>query len=297
MSNPSDPGAETAFFFLSGNGNDFIALTSPTPQPAPENVAGWCRRGASLGADGVLHLERTPAGRVRLLYWNADGGRSDFCFNGTRAAAQLASHLGWCETGTVEIETDAGSFVASIINDSEVEIDAPIPPTPKPVELEALAPVGGVLERALAGSCAYALKVGVPHLVLVLELGQTPEALAQLEVVTIGARLRRHPLFPDGTNVNFVCFSRARDRFAIRTYERGVEAETLACGSGVVASAWVGVHSERLRLPATVTTRGGFAMQLAGVSTPGTLPKHWRLRGDARVVASGRLCPGALGTR
>jgi diaminopimelate epimerase len=279
--------AETPFHFLSGNGNDFIALTAPTPLPDPEQVAAWCRRGLSMGADGVLHLSQSSDGSVRLGYWNADGGRSEFCFNGTRAAAQLASRLGWCRDDRIEIETDAGRFCASILSDSEVEIDAPIPPMP-----EALAAHGLELEPILETARASFVTVGVPHLVI----ARVTAPLDQLDVDRIGSRLRHHALFPNGTNVDFVRFESDRHGMEIRTYERGVEAETLACGSGVIAAAWVGLTSRQLSLPIAVSTRGGFAMQVTGESDDDALPTSWRLRGDARVIAQGTLTPGALTT-
>jgi diaminopimelate epimerase len=84
----------TPFFKASGAGNDFVVLVEPAREPTGEEIRAFCRRGLSLGADGVLAIHRLEGGGIRLQHWNNDGGRSDFCLNGSRCAIQLAATLG-----------------------------------------------------------------------------------------------------------------------------------------------------------------------------------------------------------
>jgi diaminopimelate epimerase len=261
----------TGFFKVSGGGNDFLALAEPSETPPPERIRAWCRRGVSLGADGLFVLRRTPEGTA-MDYFNADGYPADLCLNGTRCAAQLAFHLGWAEE-TTEIRTGAGNVAARRLDGQSVRLELPAPEAPQALTVEA----GGI---ACAGD---RLRVGVPHFVLVWD------ELEHAPVRELGAALRWHPVFaPEGTNVNFVRFP-ARHRMDIRTFERGVEDETLACGTGVLAGTAVGLAAGRLELPVQVLTRGGFEMEVDADPASG----RWSLGGDARVVASGDLLPPA----
>ena len=131
--------------------------------------------------------------------------------------------------------------------------------------------------------------VGVPHLVLTWN-----ESLATAPLRDIAPRLRHHPLFaPHGTNVNFVRWV-APDRLELRSFERGVEAETLACGTGSLAAAAIGILTGRTELPTRVVTRGGFEFDIDGVRGE-RLPTGWTLTGDARILATGQLRPEASG--
>ncbi|MGH9362132.1 MAG: hypothetical protein ACRD2T_09460, partial [Thermoanaerobaculia bacterium] len=134
---------------------------------------------------------------------------------------------------------------------------------------------------------------GVPHFVLL-----RPEGLAEAPVARLGPALRRHAAFaPDGTNVNFVRFpaSGAKRRMEIRTWERGVEAETLSCGTGVLAGAAAGLALGAIELPLAVLTAGGFTLEVD--ATPRAEPfapgARWTLTGDARLLARGELLPEA----
>ncbi|MES1210811.1 MAG: diaminopimelate epimerase [Acidobacteriota bacterium] len=273
----------TTLYKVSGSGNDFLALPetgSPLGvlgSPPPETIRAWCRRGVSLGADGVFvlrHPRQHPEdGTVLMEYFNSDGYAADLCLNGTRCAAQLAFHLGWADN-SVNVVTGAGPVAARRLDESRVTLELPAPSAPEGLPVS----VDGIL---YAG---FRLQVGVPHFVL-----PWPESLSQAPVETLGRKLREHAVFGEpGTNVNFVRFP-GRSRMEIRTYERGVEAETLSCGSGVVASVAVGVALGALDLPVTVAVQGGFDLEV-GAETPGS---RWLLTGDARVVAQVVLLPGA----
>ena len=269
----------THFYKVSGSGNDFLALAEPFQIPSPETIRAWCRRGVSLGADGLFVLRRAGGG-VTMDYFNADGLPADLCLNGTRCAAQLAFHLGWAD-GTVKVRTAAGEFTARRIDDSRTAVELPAPAEPP----RSLTVDSGGTSWEGSSWAGYGLTIGVPHFVLLW-----PEGLEHAPVRELGAEIRRHPAFgPPGTNVNFVRFS-APDRMEIRTFERGVEDETLSCGTGVLASAAVGIETGQARLPLHVMTQGGFELEVDGDLSQ----KRWSLAGDARVIAEGDLLPGAL---
>jgi len=220
---------------------------------------------------------------VAMDYFNSDGFPADLCLNGTRCAAQLAFHLGWADVSSprgrhlqhagLRIGTGAGGFIAHRIDETRIQLEIPAPEPPRETAPE----VDGI---ARAG---FFLRVGVPHFVLVW-----PESLETAPVLTLGPALRRHPVFAEGANINFVRFT-AGDRMEIRTFERGVEDETLSCGTGILAGAAVGLALAKAGLPLRVLTRGGFEL---GVDTD---PRSgcWSLTGDARIVAQGELLPGA----
>jgi diaminopimelate epimerase len=261
------------FFKLSGSGNDFIAVIEPGEPLGHELIRRWCRRGIALGADGVFTLRRSAGGAV-MDYFNADGFAADLCLNGTRCAARLAFHLGWAKE-TVGIATGAGDVVAWDCGPSAVAVEIPVPAeAPEPLAL-------GIAGETHDG---FRLTVGVPHFVL-----PWSEGLAGAPVRTLGRQIRNAETFqPSGTNVNFVRFG-SPHRLQLRTYERGVEDETLSCGSGVVASAAVGLATGRLELPVEIETQSGFVLRLSAGPAPG----RWRLAGDARIVARGELTPEA----
>ncbi len=280
----------TRFYKLSGAGNDFLALVEPAAEPAGEEIRAWCRRGVSLGADGLFVLRRSAGepgaggaigaggGDLAMDYWNADGLPADLCLNGTRCAAQLAFHLGWAD-GEATVATPAGSFRARRLDPGRIELQVPAPglaedAAPREMSFE----VDG--ER-VAG---WFLTVGVPHLVI-----PWPNGLEQAPVVRLGRPLRRAPeLGAAGANVNFVHFPTA-GRMEIRTFERGVEDETLACGTGVLAGAAVGIHLGQAGLPLSALTQGGFELAV------GPRAGGWTFAGDARVVAEGELHAAAVG--
>ncbi|HSF43622.1 MAG TPA: diaminopimelate epimerase [Thermoanaerobaculia bacterium] len=263
----------TRFFKVSGSGNDFLALAEPLETPPPERIRTWCRRGVSLGADGLFVLRRAEGGAA-MDYYNADGYPADLCLNGTRCAAQLAFHLGWAE-GTVRVRTGAGGFSAERLDEARIAVDLPFPEgDPREVTVEAEG-------QRLTG---WFLTVGVPHFVL-----PWPESLATVPVVPLGRALRHDPAFgAPGANVNFVRFPE-QHRMEIRTYERGVEDETLSCGTGILAGAAVGLSLGKSALPLRVMTQGGFELTVDGDPQSG----WWSLAGDARVVAEGNLLPGS----
>jgi len=260
--------AEAACYRLSGGGNDFLALVEPSVPPTAQRVRSWCRRGLSLGADGLFTLERAPSG-VKMDYYNADGRAADLCLNGTRCAVRLAGHLGWHE-GSTTVLTGAGAM-AGTVEGSAVRLELE-PPSEEPLAL--------TLNVEGGAHSGWFLTVGVPQFVLAW-----PESLRTAPVDRLGPLIRHHPEFGDaGTNVMFVRFL-PPSRFEIRSYERGVEAETLACGTGVLAAAAVALDQRLLELPLVALTAGGCEFQVDGVTDGLGRLTRWSLAGDARLLA------------
>jgi len=251
----------------SGAGNDFLAAVEPDADPAPELIRAWCRRGLSLGADGLFVLRRPGGGDetalVRMTHYNADGSPAELCVNGTRCAARLAFSLGWAE-GEVVVDTGAGPIWARDAGGGRVTLSVAAAEAPEKVAV-------AVDGETVAG---YRVTVGVPHFVVPWSGGMADAPLARL-----GPPLRRHPAFGTaGANVSWVRWV-GRDRFELRTWERGVEAETLACGSGVLAALAVGLAADEIDLPVVVRTAGGVELEVAQGEGG-----SWDLTGEARLL-------------
>jgi diaminopimelate epimerase len=263
------------FYKMSGSGNDFIVVDArfdpPGPLADPGVISRICGRGTGVGADGIVFLEASSVADVRLVYLNADGSRAEFCGNATLCTTRLAAELGIANPAAMTIETDSG-LVKARLSDGLPEID--LQPVTEP-RLE-------VAEIALepGESRIGYVTVGVPHVVIGCA------DVASIDVVGRGRPLRSHPNFGHGANVNFVS-SKRDGGWQIRTYERGVEAETLACGSGAVASALLLTSWGEARSPVQLETRSGMSLRVR-LQRDGTawLPS---LAGEGRVVYEGRL--------
>jgi diaminopimelate epimerase len=212
-------------FKLEGSGNDFllgVGAWARRLDAEPELARRLCDRRRGIGADGTLALEVIGDGRVRLGYRNADGSEGAFCGNGTRCAARAAVEILGCGKSPV-VETDWADIPAEV-DGKQVSLELPPPESgPRYPEID-----GGEVAR---GPCL--LKIGVPHLVV------ASHELCDLDLETVATPLRSHPtLGPEGANVDFYAIS-DDGTVRVRTWERGVEGETLSCGSGVVAVALV----------------------------------------------------------
>lgn len=262
------------FFKMSGSGNDFVFVdtrTEPAGSLASREIVGAiCSRGTGIGADGVCFFDRSDKATVKLIYLNADGSRADLCGNATLCTARFARELGVVKDGEFTIETDSGVLGARFI-DGQPEIDLlPARDIRSDVRLP-LIPGEGRIGFAL---------VGVPHLVI------TVEDLDSVDVVGRGRPLRRDPSLKAGANVNFVQAA-ADGSFRYRTYERGVEAETLACGTGAVALAVLLSDWGLAKSPVRITTRSGRALRVR-LSGPKDSAKP-SLSGEARLVYRGQF--------
>lgn len=265
---------------MAGGGNDFVIIDNRTLKitDATELTRRICTRALSVGADGLILIETSVRATFRMRYYNADGSLGEFCGNGTRCAARFA-FVNVIAGKQMTIETDAGIVSATIGDGGNVTITLPPPYAFKP---ERPVKVG---ETVVRGS---SLMVGVPHYVIFLR-----DDLWQQDIAPLGRAIRKHPeLQPAGTNVNFVVV-RDDHSIEVRTYERGVEAETLSCGSGVVASAVTSALFGRVKPPVSVLVRSGTTYEVGFDLVSGGVD-NVRLKGDARIIFRAALTPETL---
>jgi diaminopimelate epimerase len=232
------------FTKMHGAANDFVVVDHRAPfLPADPTrlIAALCDRRRGIGADGVLLLERDPEHDFAIRYHNADGGRAEFCGNGARCIARFARSLGLGSDAGVTFRTDAGVKRARERADNLMALWFGPVADGEPCTLAAAG-------RDFTGRSVVA---GVPHLVIPVT------QLARIPFADWAPLLRSHPaLGPAGANVDFV-ERLASGAIAMRTYERGVEGETLACGSGAIATALWAVAERVAGSPVTVRTSGG----------------------------------------
>lgn len=273
-----------AFSKMAGGGNDFVLIDNRTLKitEAAELTRRICTRALSVGADGLILIESSVRATFRMRYYNSDGSLGEFCGNGTRCAARFA-FMNVIAGKQMTIETDAG-IVSAVIGDAgTVTITLPPPYAFKP---ERPVKIG---ETVVHGS---SIMVGVPHYVIFLR-----DDLWSHDIAPLGRAIRKHPeMQPQGTNVNFVVV-RDDHSIEVRTYERGVEAETLSCGSGVVASAVTSALFGRVKSPVSVLVRSGTTYEvafdmIAGLDRGGV--DNVRLNGDARLIFKSTLTPETL---
>jgi len=265
------------FVKMHGAANDFVVVDARgggVPEPRGPWVARVCDRRRGVGADGVLLLEAHPALDFAMAYHNADGGRAEFCGNGARCAARFALDLGLGRGGEVAFATDAGPKSARRAADGRIAL--------RFGRVEAGAPAA-VVEAAGRAFEGRAFRPGVPHFVV------EAASLAEVPLAAWGAALRHHPAFgPAGTNVDFVA-PLGPSRVAMRTYERGVEGETPACGSGAIAVAlWAAERGAAS--PVRVRTAGGDDLDVEFAEADG----GWEviLTGPAEVAFRGEWREG-----
>jgi diaminopimelate epimerase len=238
---------ELEFCKMTGAGNDFVVIDSRGDRDLLEEgqIERLCDRHFGVGADGLLAVEEADeeGGDYRMRYYNADGGEAEMCGNGARCFARYVNerlHGGKLES--LSFMTPAGLIRARFPGGREVEVGLS---APGPVVMGMGVELGGGRLEV------HSVNTGVPHACVFVD------ELAAVDVGGLGRELREHETFaPAGTNVNFVAVE-GGDAIAIRTYERGVEDETLACGTGMVASALV--HDQRTGCgsPVRVRVAGG----------------------------------------
>jgi len=266
--------ARLSFWKMSGSGNDFILVDnrrSAVPAAAgPALARRLCARGFGVGADGLILIERSREADFAWRFYNADGSEAAMCGNGGRCAARFA-FLRKIAPSRMRFLTGAGLIRAEVHGD-RVKLELPPPSGYRervPVE---------VADRPVE---AGFILVGVPHAVL------HAESLESVPVAEWGRPLRHHAAFgPAGTNVNFYRVEGPR-ALRVRTYERGVEGETHACGTGSVATALVAAAAGLVRSPVTVTTSGGEKLRVYFRLRGGRFTEVF-LEGGADVVYEGR---------
>lgn len=260
---------QTAFVKYEGAGNDFILLDARDAATGPDSnlIAKLCDRHFGIGADGVMTLGPSDAFDCSMRYYNADGSAGEMCGNGGRCFALFARDLG-IGGETVRFESLDGPHTAHFRS-----VD----------RFRATVELGMIdVEHIVAGDGWWFLNTGVPHYV------EFTDHIAQVDVTGRGRLIRRDTSrFPEGTNVNFVQYA-GEGRLLVRTYERGVEAETFACGTGATAAALV---ANFVLQPAMqrfeVDVRGGKLTVAFDREGEGPVYRDIRLAGEARRVFSG----------
>jgi diaminopimelate epimerase len=257
------------FFKMNGAGNDFIIVDnrdlSLTKELDADTIAALCDRHRGIGADGLLAVEPATKGAdFRFRYYNADGGEAEMCGNGARCFKK------------VTFETIAGTLAAEMVGE-DVRIAMS---EPKDLKLNLDTRIDGV-----AGPLHF-VNTGVPHVVTFLK---NAEALDEFDVYNNGSAIRNHKAFaPVGTNANFAAVL-APDHISIRTYERGVEDETLACGTGMVASALVHHLLTGAPSPIKVDVEGGDTLEIGFEKTGDQTFSNVTLTGPADFVFEGEI--------
>ncbi|HEY0370257.1 MAG TPA: diaminopimelate epimerase [Chthoniobacterales bacterium] len=266
--------AKVDFIKMNGAGNDFVMLDNRTGklQLSGAQISRLCDRHRGIGADGVLIIEPPTNGAdFRMRYYNADGGEAEMCGNGARCFARFADRVAGPRE-KVSFETPAG-VIAAALQGEAVTLQMS---DPRDMRLNINVSAAGQTFR-----CHY-IDSGVPHVVIPVS------DISKVDVRTIGSAVRHHAEFaPRGANVNFL-EKRGDDLIAIRTYERGVEDETLACGTGVVASALLFSATQGAKSPVRVLVKGGDELQV-GFAQDGDRFTNVTLSGPADFVFEGSV--------
>ena len=263
------------FYKLSGSGNDFIIIDNRenviNDQELSDFVIGVCRRKMSVGADGLILIENSDTVDFKWRFFNSDGSIPEMCGNGARCAARFA-YLNKIAGPKMSFETIAGIISAQVADDF-VKISMP-----DPENLE----VDYTLDLENDTISVSSINTGVPHVVVIVD------TLDNIKVVGLGREIRFHDRFaPTGTNANFIC-PQKDGIISIRTYERGVEDETLACGTGAIAGALVMAHKSRIKSPITMKTKSGERLNIYYKEKKGKF-YDIHLEGDARIIYKAEL--------
>ena len=267
------------FYKMTGSGNDFVMLDGRENRLEdwpPQRIAAVCARQTGVGADGLVILTPEGDARVGMRYFNADGSFAAMCGNAALCSTRLASRLGLAPAPGMTLLTPAGEVRSRCVGTgNEAEINLPA--------VEPLRRIEGVCR---AGEHqAWLGLVGVPHLIVLVD------DVDRLDILARGRELRFDPAMgPEGANVNFISPPVAHGKpWLIRTYERGVEGETLACGTGTVAAALLLVQVGRTHLPLVFASRSGSLLSVrATPTTAGGFDDVW-LQGEGRSVFDGIL--------
>ena len=262
------------FSKMTGSGNDFVVFDSRDGAvqdlAEPARIRQLCDRGRGVGADGVVIIQLSSRADVLMKYFNSDGSVGAMCGNAALCVTRLAVQLGLANPAGMALETDDGVLQSRLVGDRP-EID--------------LAPVRELREAAEGSAepgerrLGYAV-AGVPHVVVL------SDDVSRVDVAARGSALRRAAWTgPGGANVNFV--SQEGSQWAMRTFERGVEAETLACGTGAVATATLLKAWGLAGAQTVLRTRSGCTLEVGLREAEGSLLP--RLRGEGRLVFEGFL--------
>lgn len=272
------------FYKMNGAGNDFIVIDNRDGVLDNFDIKDFvrlvCRRRKSVGADGLMTLEKSTKADFRMRYFNSDGSEGEMCGNGARCIAKFA-YLSGAAKEQMRFETVAGIHEALIVRD-DVRVVFP------DLDLNSFK-LNQKHDFGFGETEYHFATVGVPHAVI---YRKDVESMSDEFLKDFGRKVRYSlNLFPKGTNVNFVKISDT-NRIVVRTYERGVEDETLACGTGSIASSVISYLLKGVDQPIKVKVKGGILE--VGFDLSGDSVKNVYLQGDARIVAQGYILQDAL---
>ncbi len=279
---------EIHFFKMTGTGNDFILIDNRKglidADHCQELVRRACRHKLSVGADGVILIENDPEVDFKWRFFNADASEAEMCGNGARCAARFAYINHIVSKPRMSFRTIAGIIRAELLG-NRVKVQM----TP-PHGLR----LGIDLEAEGRPFTLDFINTGVPHAIY---LAADDSELESMDIGRWGRALRFHPFFqPAGTNVNFVRVQDPR-HVTVRTYERGVEGETLACGTGAIASTLVAAARGTVTSPTEVQTRSGESLTIYFETTQSTGITEFKevyLEGEAKVAYEADLWPETI---
>lgn len=261
---------------MTGSGNDFVMVDARVSTPAdwtPEDMQAVCARGTGIGADGVVFVgPGSHAGAARMIYYNADGSHAAMCGNAALCSTTLATHLGLGTVAGMELETDAGTYQSRAVEAGRAELH--LAPVERPVAVSSLGLDAGERQAVLT-------KVGVPHLIVLVD------DVDEVALMERGRALRFDSgVAPDGANINFVSKDGA-GVWRMRTYERGIEGETLACGTGAVGAGCAIQEWGLGTLPVEIQSRSGRMIGVRATKAQnGRYDDVW-LIGEGRMVFRG----------
>lgn len=273
------------FYKMTGSGNDFVMVDGRVSDPAAwtrEAIATICDRRDGVGADGLVFVSPAGPDAVRMTYFNSDGSPAPMCGNAALCSTRLAAHLEIVNSRRMTLVTDAATFETRCTGPGDfAELHLPDFEVPEVIPAEPLAGEHWVRRGV----------VGVPHLVVLVD------DLARVNLPVRGRSLRFDPAAgPGGANVNFigrrVSAGPAEPGWALRTYERGIEAETLACGTGTVTAAVALASLGAADLPIRVRSSSGRDLVVSARVGDGWARDVW-LAGEGRIVARGVWLQGS----
>lgn len=263
------------FTKMNGAGNDFVLIDNRDSRInlTTEQIIRLCDRHRGVGADGVILLVPSRSGKTDWAwdFFNSDGSAGEMCGNGARCFGRFVQKAVGARN-SFTFETEAGIITAAL-SDSRVTVNLTAPTNLR---------LNESISLSTGTQTVHSLNTGVPHAVLFVS--DADKAM----VMQLGLEIRRHPHFaPRGTNVNFVQ-ALGPDHIRVRTYERGVEGETLACGTGVSASAMISARVHKFRSPVKVQVQGGDRLEVS-FADDGNSFSAVQLTGPADFVYSGQI--------
>lgn len=266
--------SEYEFGKVCGAGNDFIVFDNRNKNIdiKAEDVVKICSRTRGVGGDGVMLVENSDEFDFYMRIFNADGSEAEMCGNGARCIAWYA-YKNEIAPAEMKFDTIAGVIEASVIGEEDVKLKMS-----KPFDLKSSYTVNVDGEEIKVGS----INTGVPHVVVMTD------DVTKADVFTLGRKLRYHEDFaPAGTNANFISLS-GKDALKVRTYERGVEGETLACGTGSVASAMIAYLSGVCGNDVSLETKEADILKVSFDYADGEFDNVY-LSGPAVIVYTGKI--------